>query len=309
MITDIQGLHHVTSLASDPRVIDHFWTTVLGLRRIKQTVNFDHPSVYHLYYGDGSGTPGSVMTYFPFPGMTEGERGSGEVSVTLLSVPPGALPFWTARLTAHEVGGLEQDDFFGSPRLLFDGPDGDRFGLCETPEDPRTPWTTAEISDQVAIRGFSGAAMRLADGDETGELLQFMGYTAGDRHGDVRQYLREGGNAANRLFIETAGPVIRAGQGAGSVHHIAFAVEDEAAHLHVRQALLDTGYQVTPVIDRDYFRAIYFRTPGGVLFEVATHDPGFDRDEPKARLGESLKLPVQHAHLRAELERKLAPLD
>ncbi|MFY0691463.1 MAG: VOC family protein [Paracoccaceae bacterium] len=307
MISQIKGLHHVTSMASDAVSNNAFFTDVLGLRRVKKTVNFDAPDVYHLYYGDELGSPGSVMTYFPFQGMPRGRHGTGEVGVTAFSVPEGALGHWKERFETFGVQGLREDTAFGEARLLFTGPDGDEFALIEHKDDPRPAWTST-IGNDTAIRGFHSAAMRLRDGGASAELLEYMGYEKIAQSGDVKRFAVPGGNGADIIDIETLPGAAAAGQGAGSVHHIAFAVEDRAAQLDVRKALMDTGYQVTPVIDRDYFWAIYFRTPGGVLFEVATNEPGFDRDEDTAHLGEALKLPSQHEHLRAALEQHLQPL-
>lgn len=307
MLNQIQGLHHVTSMASGARANNAFFTDTLGLRRVKQTVNFDAPDVYHLYYGDGAGTPGSVMTYFPFPNIGRRAAGTGEVGVTVFAVPEGALPFWRERLAAHGVAGLAEEARFGETRLRFTGPDGDEFALVET-ADGRAPWTGGGVPGDVAIRGFQGASLRLRDGGATDELLRFMGYEAQGTSGAVTRFVLPGGNGADIVDVETLPGAGRAQLGAGSVHHIAFAVPDRAAQLQVRKALLETGYQVTPVIDRDYFWAIYFRTPGGVLFEVATNEPGFDRDEDSAHLGAVLQLPKQHAHLRSYLETHLEPL-
>ena len=307
MLKQIKGLHHVTSLASSASVNNAFFTHVLGLRRVKKTVNFDAPDVYHLYYGDEVGTPGSVMTYFPFQNAARGKRGVGEVGVTSFSVPFGSATAWGERLATFEVENVTADVHFGQNRILFDGPDGDRFALVET-DDDRTPWTGNGISADMGIRGFQGADMRLADGGATAELLQFMGYEKTDHADNVTRFTVSGGNAANIIDVETLPDAPRATSSAGSVHHIAFAVENRARQLEVREALLDTGYQVTPVIDRDYFHAIYFRTPGGVLFEVATNEPGFDRDEDTVHLGEALMLPSRHEHLRATLERQLEQL-
>ena len=303
MLTQIEGLHHVTTLASDAAATDAFHRRALGLRRVKKTVNFDAPEVYHLYYGDGAGTPGSVTTYFPFPGARPGARGTGEVGTVAYSVPEGALGWWAGRLE-----GAREETAFGERRLAFEGPDGEAFALVERPGDDRAPWT-AEVPGDVAIRGFDGAHMRVSDGGATDELLRFMGYEAAGTRGAVTRYAVAGGNGADRVDVEVLPDAPAAGQGAGSVHHVAFAVPDRARQLEVRGALLDAGHQVTPVIDRDYFWAIYFRTPGGVLFEVATDEPGFDRDEDAAHLGEALKLPAQHEHLREAIERRLVPLD
>ena len=309
MLTQIKGLHHVTSLASSARGNNAFFTDTLGLRRVKKTVNFDAPDVYHLYYGDETGTPGSVMTYFPFPNAARGRRGTGEVGTTSYSVPKGSLKSWADRLAARGVEGLQTDSRFGEDRLTFKGPDGDAFALVDVADDPRTPWTGNGVGAEMAIRGFHSADLRLKDGGATAELLAFMGYEKVESDGAITRFRLPGGDAANTMDVETLPDVDHAGQGAGSVHHIAFAVDNRARQLEVREALLATGWQVTPVIDRDYFWAIYFRTPGGVLFEVSTNEPGFDVDEDIAHLGEALKLPSQHQHLRNRLERHLEPLE
>ena len=310
MINDIKGLHHVTSMASDARLNNAFFTETLGLRRVKQTVNFDAPDVYHLYYGDSRGSPGTVMTYFPFPGIKSGRPGSGEVSITAFAIPKGASAFWTERMTAKGVQNIAQETAFGETRILFDGPDGDRFALIESDAVFGSPWTGAGIPEDVAIRGFHSVRLRLSDGDQTAELLGFMGYDRLDTADGVTRFRIAGdGNAANLVEIEARKSLMPAEQGAGSVHHVAFAVPDLDAQHRVRSQIVDTGYQVTPVIDRDYFKSIYFRTPGGVLFEIATNDPGFDRDEPADALGLALKLPAKHEHLRAQLAEHLPPLD
>ncbi|MEL7026045.1 MAG: ring-cleaving dioxygenase [Pseudomonadota bacterium] len=308
MLKQIKGLHHVTSLASDAQKNNAFFTETLGLRRVKKTVNFDAPDVYHLYYGDETGTPGTVMTYFPFPMAARGKPGVGEVGTTAFSVPEGSLDAWGERLGSAGVTGLQKGSRFGYDVLAFTGPDGDGFALVETRDDDRAPWTAGGVSEDMAIRGFHSAAMRLKDDGATAELLKFMGYDKVDQDGSVTRFAVPGGNEANVIDVETIPEAPFAAQGAGSVHHIAFAVDNRARQLEVREALLDTGYQVTPVIDRDYFWAIYFRTPGGVLFEIATNEPGFDRDEDTAHLGTALKLPSQHEHLRQELERSLQPI-
>ena len=308
MITDIKGLHHLTSMAADANENNTFFTDTLGLRRIKKTVNFDAPDVYHLYYGDEVGTPVAVMTYFPFPGMRRGHRGAGEVGVTEFAVPKGSLGYWQTRLVDKGMIRQSEDVAFGEKRLSFDGPDGDGFALVETEDRGRTPWTGVDVPETAGVFGFNGARFRLKDASATGELLEYMGYQKAGTQGNLTRYIIEGGNAADTIDLEQIGDAPMAGQGAGSVHHIAFAVDDRAAQLRVRQALMDTGYQVTPVIDRNYFWAIYFRTPGGVLFEVATNEPGFDHDEDTAHLGEALKLPEQYETQRAEIERVLPHL-
>ncbi|MBD0417259.1 VOC family protein [Oryzicola mucosus] len=308
MLDQIKGLHHVTSMAANAAENNAFFTHKLGLRRVKKTVNFDAPDVYHLYYADEFGTPGSVMTYFPFPNIGKGRHGVGEVGTTVFSVPEGSLGYWQKHLADQGVKNIERQEKFGESRLAFTGPDGEGFAVLEGKGDERAPWVKGGVPADEAIRGFHSASLRLKDGGATEELLKFMGYEEVDTSGNTKRLAVKGGNGADVIDIETVPGAPFAGLGAGSVHHIAFAVENRAEQLEVRKALMDTGYQVTPVIDRDYFWAIYFRTPGGVLFEVATNEPGFDRDEDTAHLGEALKLPTQHEHLRGQLERHLQPL-
>ncbi len=308
MLDQIKGLHHVTSMAKDARMNNAFFTKTLGLRRVKKTVNFDAPDVYHLYYADEFGTPGSVMTYFPFPNIGKGRPGAGEVSTTIFSIPEGSMPYWSKRLAERGVSGLNAETAFGEKRLAFSGPDGDGFALVEAKGDTRAPWSKGGVAADEAIRGFQSVSLRLKDGGATEELLRFMGYERVDSAGNTSRLALKNGNGADVIDIETVPGASLADLGAGSVHHIAFSVENRAKQFEVRKALMNTGYQVTPVIDRDYFWAIYFRTPGGVLFEVATNEPGFDRDEDTAHLGEALKLPGQHAHLRDYLEKHLQPL-
>lgn len=309
MLDQIQGLHHVTAMARDAAVNNGFFAGTLGLRRVKQTVNFDEPSVYHLYYGDETGSAGTIMTHFPFPHIARGRPGTGEVGTTVFSVPPGTLAFWEKRLGAHGVGDIGREETFGQQRLSFRAPEGDSLALVEVANDPRRPWTGNGVAADAAVRGFHSVSLRVRDGGATAELLRYMGYEPAERSGSVQRFVRPGGNGADFIDVETLPDVGHADLGAGSVHHVAFAVADRAAQLAVRKALADTGYQVTPVIDRDYFYSIYFRTPGGVLFEIATNEPGFARDEDSAHLGEALKLPRQHEHLRSRLETTLQPLE
>jgi len=306
MLTQIRGLHHVTALAADAQENNDFFTKLLGLRRVKKTVNFDAPDVYHLYYGDEIGTPGSVMTYFPFPHIVKGRRGTGEVSETAFAVPEGSLGFWRDRLA--DVGGLEEVERFGERCLRFLGPDEDSLALVEGSDDTRAPFARGPVPAEHGIHGFRGVTLCLADGGATAELLGLMGYEEVDRQGPVTRMAMKDGNGADFVDIQVLPEAPRAREGAGSVHHVAFAVENRAAQLEVRNALVEADARVTPVIDRDYFWAIYFRTPGGVLFEVATNEPGLGRDEDLEHLGEALKLPKQHAHLRPRLEKSLAPI-
>ena len=231
----------------------------------------------------------------------------GEVGSAAFAVSPGALSFWEKRAEKLGLNNLKRSSRFGKQQLEFSGPDGDDFVLVEVAEDTRKPWGTEDIPEEAAILGFHSATLNTPDSGALLELMKFMNYEILDNKDGITRLSVEAGNGAHVLDIKETPSAIPAAQGAGSVHHIAFAVEDRAAQLEVRKALMDTGYSVTPVIDRDYFWAIYFRTPEGILFEVATNEPGFDRDEDTANLGEALKLPTQHAHLREVLEKNTDP--
>ncbi|HKK96963.1 MAG TPA: VOC family protein, partial [Marivita sp.] len=235
MLSQINGLHHVTSLASGAQSNNDFFTKTLGLRRIKKTVNFDAPEVYHLYYGDEAGTPGTVMTYFPFPNARRGRPGTGEVGITGFAVPKGSLDFWKDRLATFDVKNMTEETTFGENRLRFDGPDGDGFALIETEQDDRAPWTHNGVPEDVAIRGFHSADMRLKDAAASAELLTFMGYEKLDTQDNVTRFHVPNGNEANVIDI-TQIDAPAADQGAGSVHHIAFSVDNRDTQLEVRKA-------------------------------------------------------------------------
>ncbi len=217
MLDQIKGLHHVTSMARDARQNNDFFTKKLGLRRVKKTVNFDAPDVYHLYYADELGTPGSVMTYFPFPNIGKGRHGVGEVGTTVYSVPEGTLAYWEKRFADEGVAGLSREESFGEKRLGFAGPDGDGFALVENKADTRTPWAKGDAPSDEAIRGFHSVSLRLKDGGATEELLKFMGYEEVDTSGTVKRLAVKNGNGANIVDIESLSGAAFADLGAGSV--------------------------------------------------------------------------------------------
>jgi glyoxalase family protein len=310
MSPTINGLHHITAISGPAQRNLDFYAHLLGLRFVKRTVNFDDPGTYHLYYGNEVGTPGTVLTFFPWEGVAPGRRGVGEASLTQFAVPPGSLAFWHRRLEANGVPVGGPRTRFGEELLLGRDPDGLEFALVvPAAEDRRAPWTSAEVGQEVAIRGFHGVTLTLADAARTAALLEDpLGYERVAEEDGVQRYATPHAREARFVDIDQRAGGSRALQGAGSVHHIAFAVADRPGQMAVRERLVAAGYQVTPQIDRNYFYSIYFRSPGGVLFEIATEEPGFTVDEPRAELGQHLKLPRQHEHLRAELERRLPPL-
>lgn len=301
----IGGLHHVTAVSADAQRNLDFYAGVLGLRFVKRTVNFDDPRTYHLYYGDRLGSPGSAMTFFPFEGIPRGRDGTGHTSITQFAVPEGSLAFWEDRLARLAVSFSSPETVLGERRLLLEDRDGMALALVET-DDPREPWTTEEIGAEVALRGFHAVTLTMSDHRATAALLErHLGYRPIASEGPVRRY---GSAAPGFVDIQERPDLPRMRPGAGRVHHIAFLAENDEVQLSVRAALAADGHQVTPQVDRSYFRSIYFGSPGGVLFEVATAGPGFAIDEDEGELGTGLKLPPQHEHLRPELERSLSRL-
>ena len=309
MTSGVNGIHHITAISGHPRANHDFYTRVLGLRFVKKTVNFDDPSVYHLYYADETGTPGTVLTFFPWEHMAPGRTGNGETALIQYAVPAGSLDFWEERLALEAVRLGARETVFGEERLPFEDPDGLRSALVVPATASRqSPWTTPEIGAAHAIRGFHGVSLQVSEDAATGQLLTTVfGYRELARDGAVARYVKEGGRAAVvDLVVRPGQPQARLGR--GSVHHVAFSVPDDAAEEMLRGRLIEAGLRPTPVIDRTYFHSIYFREPGGTLFEIATDGPGFMIDEPVAELGRNLRLPPQHEHLRDHLERTLPPL-
>ena len=308
---DLTGLHHVTAIAGDPRRNVDFYTRVLGLRLIKRTVNFDDPSAYHLYYGDSVGTPGSVLTFFPRAGVRRGRPGNGQAYAIAFSVPAGSLTFWAARLVVQGVAPAAPVTRFGDEVLAFTDPDGLVLELVATGEaDARTANPHPEIAAPHAIRGFHSVTLAVIDAPRTAALLTGpMNHRVVGTSGGRTRYAVAGGGPGTYvdLLIDPALP--RGLPGAGTVHHIAFRTPDDAAQVAARDLLATLGHQVSPVMDRIYFRSIYYREPEGVLFEIATDNPGFTVDEPLATLGTALKLPAQYESRRAEIEANLPKLD
>ncbi|MGR3364918.1 MAG: VOC family protein [Maritimibacter harenae] len=299
MIPHIRGLHHVTAFAGPAPENNAFFTHTLGLRRVKTTVNFDNPHVYHLYFGDEIGTPGTVMTHFPARKWRQGHRGHGEVAVTSFAVPHGSLDAWEKRLE-----GGQRVEVFGETQLRFPGPDGETLSLVET-DDERTPWDA--LPADMAIRGFHSVTLMVADPRPTLDLLTAMGYAEADAEGTTTRMTMKA--PVGVVDVIAAPEMPKSVEGAGSVHHIAFATANDETLMEVRDAVIDAGLKPTEMRDRNYFHSIYFREPGGILYEVATLDIGFDADEPVAELGANLKLPPQHEHLRSELVDELEPIE
>ena len=305
----IVGLHHVTAIASDPQQNLDFYTDVLGLRFVKRTVNFDDPGSYHFYFGDDAGTPGTILTFFPWPRAARGLAGAGEVTHTAFSVPLASLEYWEKRLSEKGVLVERTGKRFEEEVLTFADPDGMKIEIVGHAEagEAKAP-RFATVPAEHAIRGFFGVTLLEQSAEATTAILNTMGFHKIAEEGKRQRFAAEGSALGNHidLLIEPGASYGRSG--AGSVHHIAFRAADEASQKEWRVEI-EKHLDVTPVLDRDYFHSIYFREPGGVLFELATDPPGFTIDEPVELLGEQLRLPPWLEPRRATIEQRLPKIE
>jgi glyoxalase family protein len=304
----ITGIHHITAIAGDPQKNIDFYTGILGLRLVKKTINFDAPDVYHFYFGDELGRPGTVFTTFPFKGARKGTKGSGELTYTAFSIGISSLIFWRERLKKFGIVVSDTLSRFGEELIRFEDHDGMGIELVANNRDDRPGWTIGVVPEEHSIRGFYGATLNLkAKGLTEKLLLQHMNYRFIAQEGERYRYGTEGkpGDIVDILITPNG---TRGMQSAGTVHHIAFRTENVESQLEVQEILIQSGYQVTEVKDRNYFKSIYFREPGGVLFEIATDEPGFAIDEDEAHLGELLKLPDWAEPNRKRIEAALIPI-
>lgn len=308
---NLPGLHHVTAIASDPRRNVDFYTRVLGLRLVKKTVNFDDPSTYHLYYADGVGTPGSVMTFFPWSSLRRGRVGTGQVTATTFSVPAEALSFWVTRLTAHQITLSSAVSRFGDSVLSFEDPDGLVLEIVGARErDDRTPWTHPDIAVAVGLRGFHGVTLGVNVAAPTLALLtDTMGYRVQSTEGGRTRLTTGAGGPGTYVDVLVDPALPRGLQGAGTVHHVAFRTPNDTTQADDLAAVRERGMHVSPVMDRSYFHSIYYREPAGILFEIATDTPGFATDETVEQLGTTLRLPPQYEAQRAAIEAALPKLN
>jgi glyoxalase family protein len=305
------GLHHVTSIAGSPRRNLDFYARVLGLRLVKRTVNFDDPGTYHFYYGDETGRPGTVLTFFPWEHAVKGRVGVGETEQTAFRVPASALGYWTHRFVEKGVAHEALEKRFGATVLPFADADGTSLALVAVPEAENEPgWSNGDIPTEHAVRGFFGVTLLLDDAAKTGAILtDVLGLAEAGREGSIVRYRATGAGLGAVVDIHQAKGLGRGRQGRGSVHHIAFRAADDAEQAAMAKKLVaQHGVHPTDQRDRNYFRSIYFREPGGVLFEIATDSPGFAIDEPVAALGSALKLPPFLEPRRGEIEKALPQL-
>lgn len=306
----ILGLHHITAIAGEAQRNYDFYTRVLGTRLVKKTVNFDDPGTYHFYFGDEVGSPGSILTFFPWEGIQQGRTGTGMATEIGYSVPAGSLPFWQERFRRHGVKHGEVGERFGETFLPLQDPDGLLLNLVvPKAEDSRKPWTTDEVTAEAATKGFHSVVLTLRTMGATARILtDIFGYQQVGQEGDRYRFVTDAIGTANIVDIvedPDGRPGINAG---GTNHHVAFRVKDDTILMEFREKVRRLGFNITEKIDRNYFYSLYFREPGGVLFELATDNPGFAIDEPVSELGTHLMLPPQYERSRQRIEEVLPAL-
>ena len=307
----IPGLHHVTAIASDPQRNLDFYAGVLGLRFVKRTVNFHDPGTYHFYLGDARGTPGTIMTFFAWPGARRGIRGTGQVDAVTFAIPKNSIDYWLARLRQEHVAAEKTSPRFHEEMIRFIDPDGLLIELIESAAPPNVEqWHGSSVSAEHSIRGFHSVSAALEGYEGSAKLLtESFGYRLVNQSNNRFRFASQNQTATGREIDLICIPDAHPGRvAAGSVHHIAFRARDDAEQRKWREHLVSLGYNVTPVIDRIYFHSIYFREPGGILFEIATDPPGFVFDEDLNQLGESLQLPPWLESSRAQIEKVLPPI-
>lgn len=312
MTHPILGLHHVTATVNDAQADLDFWLSVLGMRLVKKTVNFDNHDVYHFYYGTEHGAPGTIWTTFPYKGrgVSVGVKGAGQVVKTSFSVPSASLGFWRRRLKDHSVETRDVETSFGEEAIRIDDPSGLWFELVGSDRDMRTPWTGNGVGAGEAIRGLHSVTMVVRSLGHTRELLTgLLGYRVVDE-AENRTRVAAGGDAPGHVIDIVIDPDAEpAINGLGTVHHVAMAISTDEEQRRLREELLRMGLKATDIRDRCYFHSVYFREPGGVLFEVATVQPGFTVDENASALGRGLKLPPWEEQNRATIEANLPPVE
>jgi len=306
----ILGLHHITAIAGDAQRNYDFYTKTLGFRLVKKTVNFDDPQTYHFYFGDEVGTPGTILTFFPWANVRQGKNGVGMATEIGYSVPKGSLDFWKSRFEKLNIRHDILSERFGEKYLSFQDSDGLWLNLIEAKhKDERKGRKTDEIKAEVAIKGFHTVTLTLNNIKATAAILtEVFGYKQVEQDDNLYRYETDAVENAAIVDLLEMPEAQRGINAAGTNHHIAFRVKDEEDLMAIREKIVDRGLHITEKINRDYFFSLYFREPGGVLFEIATDNPGFATDETVEDLGSSLQLPKQHEHMRDQIEKGLPKL-
>lgn len=304
----VSGIHHITALASNAQKNVDFYAGILGLRLVKKTINFDAPEVYHLYYGNENGEPGTIMTFFPYPDIPKGRKGKGQLTVTSFSIPENSMDYWTKRLDTFKIPYEEPQQRFDELFIYFEDHDGLGLELVANNKDTRSGFTYGNVPIEFAVKGFYSVTLSEECYEKTaGLLVGQMDHILIAEKGNRFRY-SSSGKPGHFIDVLCNPDSLKGLPGSGTIHHIAFATSNDKTQLAAREQLLKFGLDVTPVLDREYFHSIYFREPGGILFEIATIPPGFTVDEPLEHLGESLKLPPWQEQNRSFIEKQLAPI-
>ena len=306
----VHGLHHITVIAGSAQENLDFYTGVMGMRLVKKSINQDAPDTYHLFYADGAGTPGTDLTFFPWPRMRPARRGTGQIVEVPFAVPPGSLSYWTERFAEHGISCGDLEERFGERTLPFRDPDGLHLALVET-DDPRSfvPWERGPVPAEYQLRGMHAIRLWERDLEPTEALLtRVMGFEKVGAENGWHRYGVEDGSSGMLAEVKVVPEEKPGRHGTGGVHHAAWRVADDEEEKAMRQRVEQVGLQPSPQIDRFWFRSVYFNEPGGVLFELATEGPGFARDEDPEHLGEELILPPWMEARRGEIENALPPL-
>jgi glyoxalase family protein len=306
----VNGIHHVTAIAGDPQANLDFYTQILGLRFIKKTVNFDDPFTYHLYYGDETGNPGTILTFFPWSTRGfKGKKGAGQITTMSYSIPYTSIDFWIERLRNNNINFTGPFKRFEDDVLLLEDPDGFETEIIASKEEKRLPWQWGEIPSEHSIRGFHSITLSEKNHQDTGNfIVRLLGFQKFSEFENRIRY-SSGSEGPGKYIDILSTPDLPVGRmGVGAVHHVAFRTENDRTQTQLREKLLDNDIDVTQVIDRNYFHSIYFNEPGNVLFEIATDPPGFLIDENKNELGQKLKLPIWYEPKREEIEKTLPKL-
>lgn len=308
-MSKILGLHHITAIAGDAQRNYDFYTKTLGFRLVKKTVNFDDPKTYHFYYGNEVGYPGTILTFFPWANVRQGKNGAGMATEIGYSIPKGSMDFWKSRFEEFEIP-YKRYERFGEKYLAFQDPDGLWLQLIETKQkDERIGLEAKEIKKEVAIKGFHTVTLTLNNILATAAILtEIFDYKLIEQEGSLYRYQTNAVENAALVDLLEDPQATRGINAGGTNHHVAFRVKDEETLMAFREKVMQKGLQITPKINRDYFFSLYFREPGGVLFEIATDNPGFATDETVENLGSSLQLPDQYEHRREEIEKGLPEL-
>src|SRR5687768_17288892 len=299
----ILGIHHITAIAGEAQRNYDFYTHILGVRMVKKTVNFDDPGTYHFYYGDEVGTPGSILTFFPWGGVQKGRPGVGMATEIGYSVPKGSLEFWTKRFDEFKIKHQPVSERFGEQYLQFEDPDGLILNLVENADDKRKPWSANEVNTDAATKGFHSIVLMLRNNAATAKVLtDIFGYTFFKQEGNRHRFITDAIETANIIDLVEEPNGQRGINAGGTNHHVAFRVKDDELLMEFREKVLAAGLHITEKIDRNYFYSLYFREPGGVLFELASDNPGFATDETVSELGTHLMLPPQYEARRSQIE-------